>query len=78
MHIQPDIATFVHNRRLPALRLYRRAHPDGNPRLTYERGAGHSIRSGATHGSRNVSWTKFVVPLDCLAGPWHVDPPQMK
>ena len=46
MHIKPDTATFVHNRRLPYLRLYRRAHPDGNPRLTYERGAGHSIRSG--------------------------------
>ena len=30
-------ATFAHNRRLPELRLYRRANPDGNPRqLTSE------------------------------------------
>lgn len=32
MHIQTDPRTLSHNRRLPLLRLYRRAHPDGNPR----------------------------------------------
>ena len=53
VHIKPDTATFVHNRRLLVIaalppRLSRR-----QPAPTYERGAGHSIRSGA--GDRDLS-----------------------
>src|SRR3954454_24448864 len=45
LHVQPDPRTL--SRRLPSLRLYRRATRDGNP-PTYEAGAGNSIRSSAS------------------------------
>jgi hypothetical protein len=35
-------------------------HPDGNPRLTYERGAGHSIRSGAAERPLEKAEPYFV------------------
>jgi hypothetical protein len=48
MHIESNPATFSHNRRLPQLRLYRRANRDGNPRQLTSEAPGTPYGLGAS------------------------------